>query len=111
MRCHLYVFPCAYEDLLKLGFSKDPLVRLQQLHPRWYEFFDLDRAFAVETETVPDARTLELRYRRALETFNAVQPLTVRDAAGGVREWYRGAYAELAAAADVLRGEGHAVHQ
>jgi hypothetical protein len=110
MRCHLYVFPCAYEDLLKLGFSKDPLVRLQQLHPRWYEFFDLDRAFAVETETVPDARKLELRYRRALETWNAVQPLTVRDAAGGVREWYRGAYAELVAAADVLRDEGHVVH-
>jgi len=28
-RCFLYVFPCAYEDLLTLGFSRDPLQRLQ----------------------------------------------------------------------------------
>ncbi|WP_159015667.1 hypothetical protein [Cognatiluteimonas profundi] len=42
-RCYLYVLPCAYEDLLKLGFSRDPLDRMQALHPRWFEFFDLDR--------------------------------------------------------------------
>ena len=70
-RCHLYVLPCAHEDLLKLGFSRDPLARLQQLHPRWFEFFDLDRAFAVETETVPDARKLELAQRRLLAEHNA----------------------------------------
>ena len=110
MRCHLYVFPCAYEDLLKLGFSRDPLARMQQLHPRWFEFFDLDRAFAVETERERDARDLELRYRRLLETHNAPMPLTVREAAGGFREWYRGAYAPLAEAAEALRAEGHHVH-
>jgi hypothetical protein len=66
-RCHLYVLPVVVEDLLKLGFSRDPLARLQQLHPRWYEQFDLDRAFTVETESVPDARRLELRFRRQLE--------------------------------------------
>ena len=110
MRCHLYVFPCAYEDLLKLGFSRDPLARMQQLHPRWFEFFDLDRAFAVETERERDARDLELRYRRLLEAHNAPMPLTVREAAGGFREWYRGAYAPLAEAAETLRAEGHHVH-
>jgi hypothetical protein len=109
-RCHLYVFPCAYEDLLKLGFSRDPLVRLQQLHPRWFAFFDLDRGFLVETESVPDARKLELRYRRLLEEHNAPQPLTVRDDAGGAREWFRGAQALLEQAATEMRETGHVVH-
>ena len=109
-RCHLYVFPCAYEDLLKLGFSRDPLVRLQQLHPRWFEFFDLDRGCLVETESVPDARKLELRYRRLLEEHNAPQPLTVRDEAGGAREWFRGAQAALERAAVEMRDAGHVVH-
>ena len=109
-RCHLYVFPCAYEDLLKLGFSRDPLVRLQQLHPRWFEFFDLDHGFLVQTESVPDARKLELRYRRLLEDHNAPQPLTVRDEAGGAREWFRGAQALLEQAAIDLREDGHVVH-
>lgn len=110
MRCHLYVFPCAYEDLLKLGFSRDPLARMQQLHPRWFDFFDLDRALAVETESERDARDLELRHRRLLVDYNAPMPLTVREAAGGAREWYRGAYDMLSASADALRAGGHIVH-
>jgi len=109
-RCHLYVLPCAYEDLLKLGFSRDPLARMQALHPRWFEFFDLDRGFLVETESVPDARRLELDRRRALEAHNAPAPLTVREEAGGQREWYRGAYDALAAYADMLATRGHTVH-
>lgn len=109
-RCHLYVLPVVVEDLLKLGFSRDPLVRLQQLHPRWYEQFDLDRAFAVETESVPDARKLELRFRRALEAHNAPRPLTMREDAGGAREWYRGAYDTLAQGARELEGQGYRVH-
>jgi hypothetical protein len=108
--CHLYVLPVVVEDLLKLGFSRDPLVRLQQLHPRWYEQFDLDRAFTVETESVSDARKLELAYRRALEAHNAPRPLTMREDAGGAREWYRGAYATLADAARDLDAQGHRVH-
>jgi hypothetical protein len=109
-RCHLYVLPCTWEDLLKLGFSRDPLARMQQLHPRWYEFFDLERALAIETESVPDARKLELQHRRLLEAHNAPAPLTVREDAGGKREWYRGAYGQLADAALDLRDAGHIVH-
>ena len=109
-RCYLYVLPCAYEDLLKLGFSRDPLARMQQLHSRWYEFFDLDRALLVETESVRDARALELAQRRALAEYNAPMPLTVREAAGGEREWYRGAYSLLADAARMLGEGGHALH-
>ena len=109
-RCHLYVLPVVVEDLLKLGFSRDPLARLQQLHPRWYEQFDLDRAFTVETESVPDARRLELRFRRAFEAHNAPRPLTMREDAGGAREWYRGAYDALEAAARELEAAGHVRH-
>lgn len=106
----LYVLPCAYEDLLKLGFSRDPLARLQAFSPRWFEMFDLDRALLVETETVRDARVLELRLRRALAVHNAPAPLLARDEAGGRTEWYRGAYATLADEVVRLGAHGHDVH-
>ena len=109
-RCHLYVLPVIVEDLLKLGFSRDPLARLQQLHPRWYEQFDLDRAFTIETESVPDARRLELRFRRELDAHNAPRPLTMREDAGGAREWYRGAYERLEAASLDLEVGGYTRH-
>lgn len=108
--CFLYALPCAYEDQLKLGFSRTPLDRLQSLHRRWFEVFDLDRAFLVETETVRDARTLELALRRQLVEHNAPAPLTVRHEAGGHTEWYRGAYAQLALAAAEFRQQGYVVH-
>lgn len=109
-RCHLYVFPCAWEDLCKLGFSRDPLSRLQALHPRFFEFFDLDRGALVETDTVAEARALETRLRRELAEHNAPVPLTIREAAGGHREWYRGATDALAQAAEALAVQGHRVH-
>jgi len=108
--CHLYVLPCTYEDLLKLGFSRQPLERMQALHPRFFEFFDLDRALLVDTETVRDARRLELQLRRALSEHSAPAPLTVRPQAAGHTEWYRGAYALLEQAVQTLREGGHTVH-
>lgn len=108
--CFLYVAPSAYEDLLKLGFSRDPLVRLQALHPRFFEVFDFDRALLVETETVRDARALELRLRRVLVEYNAPAPLIMRAEAAGHTEWYRGAYRELLDAVHALAAEGHAIH-
>ena len=94
--CFLYVLPCAYEDLLKLGFSRQPLRRMQELQTRYFEFFDLERAFLVETETVRDARKLELDLGRAIVAHGAPAPLLVRDEAAGHTEWYRGAYDVLA---------------
>src|SRR5690606_40286623 len=41
-RCFAYVFPCAWEDHCKIGFSGDPLGRISALHPRWFGFFDLE---------------------------------------------------------------------
>jgi Meiotically Up-regulated Gene 113 (MUG113) protein len=75
---YVYICPCAWEDHCKIGFSRDPLSRIQSLHRRWFEFFDLDQAVLVETESVRDARDLELELRRPLASHNAPAPLTVR---------------------------------
>jgi len=109
-RCFVYVLPCAWEDHCKIGFSRDPLWRLQQLHRRWYEFFDIDHALLVETETVRDARDLELELRRPLAEHNAPAPLTVRREAAGHTEWFRGVAAQVESAVDGLRERGHVVH-
>ena len=109
-RCHVYVLPCTWEDHCKIGFSRDPLSRMQALHRRWFEFFDLDAAWLVETETVRDARNLELELRRPLAAHNAPAPLVVRREAAGHTEWFRGAAAPLRVAVDGLRRRGHVVH-
>ena len=88
----VYVLPCRHEDILKVGFSRDPLVRMQTLHPRYFEFFDLDRVLLVGTETVGDARTLESQLFQVADLHGAPAPLLVCAAAGGHTEWYRGAY-------------------
>ena len=109
--CFVYVFARPGEDLLKLGMSRDPLGRLQQLHPRWYEFFDLDAGWLVATDRVRDARRLELRLAHALADHSAPSPLTVRAAAGGATEWYRGAGGWLGREADSLVSLGYTVHR
>lgn len=109
-RCYLYVFPCGWEDLCKLGISRDPLERLQTLHPRWFEFFDLERGALVELDRVREARDLELALGHALAEHNAVAPLTVNAGAGGHTEWYRGAALRLDSELDALRERGHAMH-
>ncbi|HEX2596637.1 MAG TPA: GIY-YIG nuclease family protein [Luteimonas sp.] len=109
-RSYLYVLPCAYEDILKLGFSRDPLERMQTLHPRWFEFFDLDRAFLVEAETVRDVRDLELGLAGVIADHNAPAPLVIRREAAGHTEWYRGAYEVLATTAQALAAGGYVMH-
>lgn len=108
--CFVYVFPCVWEDHCKIGFSRDPLSRIQALHRRWFEFFDLDRAMLVETETVRDARDLELELRRPLAMHNAPAPLTVRREAAGHTEWFRGASSQLQQVVRLLEQRGHVVH-
>lgn len=110
-RAFVYVLPCHGEDWLKLGFSRDPLARMQALHPRFYEFFDTRLAFALETETVREARALETRLARALGAHAAPAPLTVMPLAGGHTEWYRGAYANLSDAAAALAQQGYPLHR
>lgn len=107
---YVYLLPGVWEDHCKLGFSRDPLSRIQAFHRRWFEFFDLDRGLLVEAETVRDARAIELRLRRTLAEYNAPAPLTVREAAAGKTEWYRGATGRLEDEARALQSGGHVVH-
>lgn len=109
-RCFLYVAPCAWEDLLKIGHSRDPLDRLQAFHPRWYELFDPDRAWFVELDRVREAASIELALRRALVDHQAPAPLTVRREAAGLGEWFRGAAGAVEAARVRLADEGHLLH-
>lgn len=109
-RCYLYVFPCVWEDHCKVGFSRDPLARVQALHRRYFEFFDLDRGYLVEAETTRDARGLELALRRLLAAHNAPAPSTICRQAGGHTEWYRGAEAALTTAMQALRDRDYPVH-
>jgi len=95
-RCFAYVFPCAWEDHCKIGFSADPLQRIAALHPRWFGFFDLEGGMLVEAESIRDARDLELDLRAGLGGYNAPAPLAIRVQAGGHTEWFRGVSALLA---------------
>jgi hypothetical protein len=106
----VYVLPCLGEDLLKLGMSRDPLDRFQSLHPRWFDFFDLDEARLVETDSVREARAIETRLRHALRAHNAPAPLLVNTSAGGGTEWFRGAMPLLEAETEGLRAAGLRVH-
>jgi hypothetical protein len=106
----VYVLPCLGEDLLKLGMSRDPLSRFQALQPRWFDFFDLDGARLVETDSVREARAIGTRLRRALRAHNAPAPLLVSTAAGGGTEWFRGAQETLERESDALHGAGLRVH-
>lgn len=110
MACYTYVFACHWEDHCKIGFSRDPLARIAQLHPRWFEHFDLKRGFLIEVERTREARDLELRLRRPLGGHRAPQPLTIRTRAGGHTEWVCGAAAALHAEAEALCRQGHVVH-
>lgn len=110
-RCYLYVFPCAYEDLLKLGISRDPLDRIQAFSRRYFEFFDLQRGWLLETDRVREAQGHETRLRRSLRLLNAPAPLLVPGRAAGATEWYRGAALLLEQAREEFAAQGYVVHQ
>ncbi len=110
-RCFVYVLPCRERDLLKVGFSRDPVSRLRALHSRYFELFDLERSALVEMDHVRDARAIEKRLKVLLADNAAQPPLTVRSAAGGRTEWFLGS-SELAfrAISNLESDEGHVVH-
>jgi hypothetical protein len=110
-RAFVYVLPCRDEDLLKVGFSRDPLQRLQTLHRRFFDFFDLDRAFLIGTDHVRDARRIERQFLTAFAEQRSPAPLVVPDAAAGFTEWHRGVYPDAAVMAGTVCGnEGFTLH-
>ena len=91
-RTYVYVLPCREENILKVGFSRDPLQRAATLHPRFFRFFDLERALLIETDRLKDARRIERRFIETFAEARSPAPLVVPDAAAGYTEWYRGVY-------------------
>ena len=111
-RCFLYVLAMSGpEDLLKVGMTHDPLARWSAFHPRWFEVFDLDHSLLVETETREDAQAIETTLHRHLSAHQCPVPLTMRLAAGGVTEWYRGAYSAARHFALEREQMGYRVHR
>jgi hypothetical protein len=89
-RTFVYVLPCRDEDILKVGFSRDPLDRFRTLHRRFFEFFDLDRGLLIETDHLRDARRIERLFITTFAEHRAPAPLVIRHAAAGHTEWFRG---------------------
>jgi hypothetical protein len=106
-----YVLPCCSEELLKIGFSSNPVQRFTAFHPRYYELFDLDRGFLIETDKVVEARRVERELMKDIAVHNAPSPLSVRSTAGGETEWYRGAYHHVIVRGRQLAADfGYVVH-
>jgi len=109
-RAWLYVLAAnGAEDLLKVGLTRDPLARWSALHPRWYEAFDLPHSLLVACESRADAQALETRLHRELVEHACPMPLSMRSAAGGFTEWYRGAYPRAKRFVDACETLGHGV--
>lgn len=98
------------EDLLKVGMTHDPLSRWSAFHLRWFEAFDLEHSLLVETETRADAQALETALHRVLAEHRCPAPLTMRLAAGGTTEWYRGAYRGARGFVMACEEAGYVVH-
>lgn len=88
----VYVIPARFEDILKIGFSRDPSHRMRSFHSRYFEYFDLDRAFLIAASDEKDARRIERLLALRFAEHRTHAPLVIERAPGGSTEWYRGAY-------------------
>jgi hypothetical protein len=110
-RTFVYVLPCHGEDLLKVGFTRDPLQRFQTLHRRFFTFFDLEAGLLIETDRLREARRLERLFIERWPEHNAPAPLVVPKSAAGHTEWFRGIKADVTAFATRLAERyGHTLH-
>lgn len=96
-RAYVYVLPCRDEDLLKVGFSRDPFTRFSTLHRRFFDFFNIDRGLLLDTERVAHARRIERRLIETFATQRSMAPLVIPLSAAGHTEWFRGIHAEVSA--------------
>ncbi len=111
-RAYVYVLPCRDEDLLKVGFSREPLKRFHTLHRRFFEFFDLDRGLLIEVDRLADARGIERHFITTWAGHRASAPLVVPVSAAGHTEWYRGIHAPvIVRAREIAAREGHVLHE
>ena len=110
-RTYVYVLPCQGEDLLKVGFTRDPLQRFCTLHRRFYTFFDLEAALLIETEHLREARRIERLFIERWPEHQAPAPLVIPHSAAGHTEWFRGIRAPVSDFAHTLAQRyGHEMH-
>lgn len=110
-RSYVYMLPCRDQDLLKIGFSREPLERFRTLHRRFFDYFDLDRGLLLEVERVTQARAIErdILLRHAAERSPA--PLVIADRAAGYSEWLRGVEPQVSARLhELAAAHGHPLH-
>lgn len=88
----VYVVPARYEDILKIGFSREPAHRIRSFHARYFEYFDLDRGFLIAASDEKDARRIERLLALRFADHRTHAPLVIEQGPGGSTEWYRGAY-------------------
>ena len=109
-RAFVYLLPCRHEDLLKVGLTQSPLMRMRAFHRRYFELFDLRRGWLLETDRLAQARTIERHLLRTLVEQRGLAPLVVARAAGGYTEWHRGVYEEATALLQqASTADGHAM--
>jgi len=110
-RTFVYMLPWREQDLLKVGYSRQPLVRMRTLHRRFFDVFDLERGLLLETERLAQARQIERDIIVRHATQRSPAPLTVPDEAAGYSEWFRGICPEVTALLhDAAAREGFALH-
>jgi hypothetical protein len=110
-RTYVYLFPWREQDLLKVGFSRQPLVRLRTLHRRFFEVFDLDRGCLLEVDRLAQARKIERDIIQRHAGQRSPPPLVVPDEAAGYSEWFCGVYpAVIAALREAAERDGFALH-
>jgi len=110
-RTFVYVLRCEGEDLLKVGFTHDPVARFRTLHPKFYTFFDLNESLLVETETLKEARRLERLFIERWPEHRAPAPIEINPRAGGHSEWFRGVGDAITAVIERMAERyGHHVH-
>jgi len=109
-RTFVYLLPCRDEDLLKIGLTQKPLMRMRSFHRRYFDLFDLQRGWLLETDRLGQARIVERCLLRTLVAQRSPPPLVVAHAAGGYTEWHRGVYEQATALMQsVSTADGHAM--
>lgn len=111
-RAFVYVVACREDNVLKIGFSRDPLQRWRTLHSRFFEFFDLDQGILITTHRVREARDLERLLLDRFVAYQALAPLIVPASAAGHTEWFRGILGDAVhAAQNEALNQGFTLHR
>jgi hypothetical protein len=111
-RAFVYVLACRDDTLFKIGFCRDPIERWRTLHPRFFEFFDLDRGALIATNRVSEARRIERELLDAFAIHQAFAPAVIPFSAAGHTEWFRGVLDDVMQVTEgAARREGLVLHR